>query len=282
MNHPLKQRLAKYIYNTLTSRTDDSLEFLTIYSTLTKATRPSFVQSVAQMQNPVVIDIASFYGEEFGLWIAKQNPTAEVHVYNPFTFDYFAPFLFNRLNEGIIAKLSPTTEFETAHPEASINRLYRTNGIRNITFHKHAVSQPGLEAIAEQYSPREVVFVSLRTPTTPREMTSQIAGAVAKHPHRHMILAPYINDDIRTYHDDPLIRHINDNWRRLLLNKQFERQDLTESKDARLYIAFSLYYALCSAEKTGATIYQNALPQGFSFQYPCFFVSTLPPQQHGL
>ena len=278
MQDSLKQRLAEYlrIYAHLPS-SEDSAQFFDIYRSLPTAIRPMFVDKVSCMQNPVVIDIASFYGEDFGLWVAQQNLSAEVHVYNPFTIDFFAPFLFNDLNKGIIAKLRPTTHFDKEDAEASINRLYRTNELRNITFHKRAVSQRDLEAIAEDYAGRQVVFVSLRTPTTPQEMTSQIAAAVGKHGNAQMVLAPYVNDDIRAYADDPLINVVNQNWERLLRGKDSEQYDLRISRDARLYVALSLYYACLSAERAGATVYYNNIPKGFLFQYPCCFVSTLRP-----
>ncbi len=279
MQETLKQRLSDYLIKYALSSQDDPLHFSDIYTSIPSATRLMFVETVKGMQSPVVIEIASLYGEEFGLWIAKQNPHAEVHVYNPQTLDTFAPVLFNHWNPDIVAKIHSTTSFDPANPEESINRLYRTNELYHITFHKQAVHQRDLEEIAEQYAPQKVVFVSLRTPTVPQEMTSQIAHATARYPHTHMILAPYINTEIQAYTDDPVVGFINNSWRRLVSGKGSEQYDI-ENMEARVFIAFSLYYACLSAEQAYATVYRNAVQSnGFPFQHPCCFVSTIKPQQ---
>ncbi len=278
MQDSLKTRLVEYLSrHVLLPSSEDSAEFFDIYNTLPTATTRKFIDRVASMQDVVIVEIAGWYGQEFGLWIAQGNPRADVHVYDPFSLNSeFSPFLFNELNEGIIAKLRSTTHFDNTDAEASINRLYHTNSLMNIRFHNREIFQESLETIAEDFAEIPIVFVSLQTPTTPQEMTSQIAGAVAKYSHTHMVLAPYINDNIRAYADDILIDVVSQSWKRLLQKKCFDMYDLTTSRDARLFVALSLYYACLSAERAGAAVYRNnTQARGFPFQYPCCFVSTL-------
>ncbi|MEM4756238.1 MAG: hypothetical protein QW594_03835, partial [Candidatus Woesearchaeota archaeon] len=79
-NHALMRRAAEYL---LLSTESTKRSFVESYYALPEATLQDFVKACYSLSDVLVLDVGSFFGELAGLWIAKNNPSAQVHVFNP-------------------------------------------------------------------------------------------------------------------------------------------------------------------------------------------------------
>ncbi|MBN1544238.1 hypothetical protein JW898_02125 [Candidatus Woesearchaeota archaeon] len=254
--------------------------FSQIHEALPEAGLFDFVRALSSMKDAVLVDIGSMLmGADFSLWVAAQNRSSEVHIYNPDVDCDFPPFLFNELKRERVFKLKEKTELDTSRPEESAERLFRANGLPNIYYHCARIGKEGLESIAEADADRPVVFFSRRTPTMPEEMTSQIASVTAGHPNSHMILLPLINTRIDAYHDDRIIKLIN----RYRFAREHHKDPTSEpsaNAATRLFTATQQYYALKAASVVGerAKVYREREREtGFPFHHPTHYVSTVEP-----
>jgi len=238
----------------------------------------------------LVLDIASmWYGTDFGIQVARGNKDAEVRIYNPLTHvqdmngklyepkkaDRFPEFFFNDVDPDRIPKFETEVPFDHKNAEDSAKRLYRANGLDNIWYHQEAISQKTLERIMRSNPDRQIIIFSDRTPTYPKELGHQIATVVAEHENADMILAPFFNDEIRAYQDDPMIQLMNKH--RTKIEKCTDDTPFMDQVESRLFVAAQLYYCLKIAENTGAQVYQKTGLKCPSCN-PSHYVSTIVPK----
>ncbi|MBU2560665.1 MAG: hypothetical protein KKD17_00020 [Nanoarchaeota archaeon] len=249
--------------------------FNQIYRSLQQASLKGFIDAVSRIEDVIVIDICSLYGERFGLWVASENPTADVHVHNPeVPGEDFALFLFNQHNRGKIWKFHTKPKFDVSDPEGSINELYGVNGFTNISFHLDAMDAEGMDRYCRENPRRKVVFVAERI----NDLVQPIAGAVARNPSAEMVIAPLINLDVRNYLDDQTMLLI-DKYRHI---RQGQTASDTHRPSAnvrtRLFTMMQQYYSLKAALEAGgkAEVYAaTELERGFPFHHPTHYVSTI-------
>ncbi len=256
--------------------------FKQLYDSLPESELFDFVRALSDIENVVLIDIGNMlYGADFSLWVAAQNPSADIHIYNPDIDHEFPPFLFNDFNKEQVFKLKTLALFDHSDPKSSTKKLFESNGLPNISYHYEKIEKGCLEKIAQENADRQVVFFSRRTPTTPKEMTSQIACVVNDNENTHMILMPLINTKINAYKDDRIIELIN----RYNFAREHYKDPTSEpcaNAATRLYTAMQQYYALKAASVVGerAEIYKEAhFETGFPFHHPTHYVSTIEPKK---
>ena len=252
-----------------------------MYSRVPESSTERFRESVSEMGDVVVLDIAScWYGKDFGLQVAAENPHAEVHVFNPRTQGKFRPYLFKILGPDGNPILQEKTPFDVADQEGSVNRLYQRNGLDNIRYHLEGIGERDIERFAA--SGKRVVLYSRNVPTQPVELTSVLADAAATHDNVDVILMPLANMPVKAYHDDDTMQLINRYVAKLVGSQDsFETEEPDESARARLAIAMNLHYSLKAAEHVeGAGVYKvTERKAGFPFHKAPFIVSTVPPSQ---
>ena len=94
--------------------------FFSIVDSIPEATIEAFRSTAYYIDDLAVADIASLYGETFGLWIAANNPTSQVHVYNPAESEQYPEFLFSGLNPRVY-ELRERVGIELKPKEALLN-----------------------------------------------------------------------------------------------------------------------------------------------------------------
>jgi len=249
-----------------------------IHDTLPDAKLKGFVDTVSSMEDVVVVDMCSWYGERFGLWVAAANPSAEVHVYDPQVLQDFAPFLFNDQKPECIFKFDNQTPYDVMHQEQSVNNLYRQNGLGNITFHQQVMCAAGMKRIACRNKGRKVVFTARRI----NDLVGPVADAVATCENAEMVIAPLVNLEVKNYQDDTVMRLID--RRRDIRRDQDSSVPVAPADNARsrLFTMMQKYYSLKAASVVGdrAEVYRSGDLDGLSvFHHPTHYVSTIEPKR---
>ncbi|MBI2111962.1 hypothetical protein HYT52_00300 [Candidatus Woesearchaeota archaeon] len=189
--------------------------FSRIHTNVEQASIKGFIRAVSRIPSVVVLDIASYFGEEFGAWVASANRTAEVHVYEPEPFNSFGNYIFGGSKTGRVFQFTERPSFDHTQPAASINHLYYENGLRNITFHPELLLADNLDEKIRQSKGRKVVIFSHRLPTLPVDVGEIITQAVNTYDNVEAVLMPYYNyvpEDA-----DPVTQMIRDNLSSLRL-----------------------------------------------------------------
>ncbi|MBW2972025.1 hypothetical protein KY359_03225 [Candidatus Woesearchaeota archaeon] len=253
--------------------------FSALYNSVPEASMRSFIDAVSVEDSPVIIDIGSLHGEEFSLWVASQNPSAEVHIYNPQEMDAFPPYLFNGISPDRFFKLKPDVRFDKARQEECTNALYAANGLDNVHQYLAAADRKCIEEHVTEAGGRKVIIFSDRTPTAPADLASEIALAVKGNPDAHMIITPYPNTAVSAYQDDRVMQMIN----RFNFLENVKGMPTSEPKTnaaTRLFTMMQQYYALKVASAAGdrAKVYRETeFDTGFPFHHPTHYVSTIAP-----
>jgi hypothetical protein len=248
--------------------------FCSLYKNLPEANLATLREAAAKVEDILVVDMCSWYGERFGLWVAAQNPGSEVHVYNPMIPSAFAGFLFNDARRELVFKFRNKPEFDKRDIEGSVNRLYAENGMRNVQFHLEAMDLQGMNRYAKENPSRRVLFFAERI----NFLIAPIVTAAAESANADAILAPLINVDSASFCEDEVMRLIN-KYRAIRQGQQSADTIPAEATArARLFTMMQQYCALKAATKIGdrAMVYRESrLDSGFPFQHPTHYVSTI-------
>ena len=256
--------------------------FNEFFDGLPEATLADFISTVSQVDRSLVLDIRSMYGEQFGLWVAKNNPSSDVHVYSASTPAFFANFLFNALNTDWICKLDNTIAFNKANIEDSINALYKANDLQNIKFHDVYATNDIIQRYLDANVDRDVIIFSDRS----QELTAAVARMVSKSQSGNMIMMPFLKTDIGYYTDDKTMQLINDHYQELRnprnhLAGDGDRRKIIDpslTNRTRIFTAMNQYFALKCAIEAGANVYRESQPRkGFPLDIPQFYISTVEP-----
>jgi hypothetical protein len=249
--------------------------FRELYDSLPRATLRDFRDAVSNIDNVVVIELCSWYGEMFGLWVAANNPSAEVHVYDPETRRFnFSPMLFNDKHPDRIWKFEKRTGFTALNVEDSVNNLYIKNGLKNIHFHQEAADAVVLENYALSFSGRPVVFVGLRV----NELVPEICRVVRKYRNAGVVMTPFLSSEYGHSDNDPVIEEIN---RGIEIRAGQERDRIIDpavTGRSRLFTVMQQYVSLKAARQCGerARVYRESIFElGSPFHQPTHYVSTV-------
>ncbi len=269
--------------------------FQEISRQIPSASLSGFVHRAANLQDVVVVDVGSHFGQEFSLWIARMNEGADVHLYDPEPLPVtsgndhggFPASLFNSHNGHRLSKLkrhgctyTPSRQEESINQLFDVNVIARRGGSRpNVTYHQQALSEDNLDALVRNAGRRgkRVLLYSRRTPQLPEEMSSRMAKVARTYENTDLLLLPHVNAPINAYSDDEVIRLIN----QYRPNRNMPATEAT-SPDAtarsRLFTMCNLYLSLKAAELAGAQVYaETEFGLGFPYHHPTHFVSTLEP-----
>lgn len=252
--------------------------FDSFYSCLPSANLGNFIDVVSDMDSPVVVEVGSHLGERFGLFVANENPSAEVIVMNK---DY------TRMGKDVLDyKRSPFSFDLKISPDSDVpmkdfhEAVYRANGFENVRFEKANVTGALLNSIADKYNGRNVVIFSERTPSMPVGMTEVISGVVANNDNMDMVLMPLVNTDVKDYNNDPIMQLINRKYKDFIRNEPGTRYEGPETARTRLFSTMNQYLALKGAIDSGANVYRrDRVQEGFFFCRPTHYVSTLKPSK---
>lgn len=256
--------------------------FSEIYDVLPEATLADFISVVSQVERPVVLDLRTMFGEQFGLWVAKNNPSSEVHVYSASTPAFFANFLFNALNLDWICKLEKIIPFDGKNIEDSVNALYRANNLENIEFHEIYATNDIIQKYLDANVDRDVFIFSDRS----QELTAAVAGMISKSQTGNMIMMPFLKTDIGYYADDEIMGLINKHYHQLRnplnhFSADGDRRKIIDpslTNRTRLFTAMHEYFALKCGIEAGGNVYRESKPRnGFPLDIPQFYVSTVEP-----
>ncbi len=260
---------------------DDHVErFLEIYSMIPFASTRGFAEAVSKMDDAIVLDIGSmWYGQDFGLWVASKNKSAQVYVYNPCVPKGFPDFLFNEQKKDEIFKFQKKAEFDSDNIEGSINLLYHENGLSNIRYCLDFIGRDGIYEHIRSAGKSPVVLFSYRAPVAPEEMAAQIAEIAGCNKNVEMVIAPLINMPLNSCHDDPLMKEISRNYKITQSEERDAALDPIISAKARIVTAMNIYYASKLAEISGGKVYKQDKPFCLGV-YPSNFVSTIMPEKN--
>ncbi len=279
MNHNPEGNLAEMLREEGIEPDMHKTRFNDLYGRVPEADSADFIDGVSKMDDVVVLDIAScWYGKDFGLQVAAENPKADVHVFNPRTQGKFRPYLFKILGPDGNPILQEKTPFDVNDQEGSVNRLYQRNWLGNIKYHLEGIGERDIERFAA--SGKRVVLYSRHVPTQPVELTSILANVAATRENVDVILMPLVNMPVNAYHDDETMELINRYVAKVVGSQDsFETEEPDESARARLAIAMNLHYSLkAAAQVEGANVYKvSERKSGFPFHKAPFVVSTIPP-----
>lgn len=250
-----------------------------IFSQIPSARLSDFHVCASSLEHLIVADIGSWFGENFGLWVAHYNKQAQVNIFDPVIPKRFPNFVLSMFPAPYIAgalKLPPPGDAECS--EQAINTLFQVNGFGNVRFHQEAVNFKMLDRLAKENPTSCVLYFAYRPVHEPIDLTYVIGNAAANNPNSHMIIVPHIRGNICAYQDDPLIQLINRYHK--ISHKQEQTGVLAEDTlRTRIFAMMQLYYALKAAITSGknAQIYkENDLTKYSVFHKPLFYVSTVP------
>ncbi len=252
--------------------------FKAIYDTLPSATLRDFIEPVAALDSPIVIDIGGTYGAEFSLWVANQNPSCEVKIFNPEIYTPFPEYLFNSLSTENVFKLNIKTKQDPRNIERSVNKLFDTNGFQNVRFFKQSIGEENLRDLIESANGRKVLLYSRRTTTPLVPMLAETAG---KYDNVEVLFAPIFFTNAFTRDDsDPVMSLISDYHGIGRNQDQGQIAHFQDSARARLCAAMNQYVWLKAAIDSGADLYKEKHPQkGFPFHHPTHYISTIAPEK---
>jgi len=246
--------------------------FESCYGSLPEATLSQFIDAVSRIPNVVVIDIASEFGKDFGLHIAKRNDTAMVHVYNPRPIGGFAETMFDKLSAHESPLLEKKTQYNEYDPEGSALALYRQNLLYNIWFHKEAATQEILKQHARDRPFQRHIFYANKV----YELVPMIVNATKASKKAEMIVLPFVNSELPDYRKDKIIDIMNRYYARLRAKNPHDTLEPSGLAETRLITMLNQYISLKMAVETGACVYRESDRKlGFPFNHPTHIVSTL-------
>lgn len=249
------------------------INFENINNYFTKKPLQNKIEKIINMKNPVVLDVASFCGEHFGLFIAKYNKSAKVNVYNPAKLDMIPKFVFNNKNPKI-CKLKKETLFQKNY-QNTINNLYKENNLDNINFHNKEITTDIIIDYAKQN--KNIILYSSRV----FQLLPMFDEAISKQKNIDYIIMPLSNipknETINGFFDDKTIQKIAKYHRTIRDYKFTGKLDCSNNTKTRLISAMNIYLTLkMSLLKNNSKVYQleNETP-GFPFSGPTHYVSSL-------
>lgn len=249
--------------------------FRELYEKIPRATLRDFRDAVSSIDDVVVVELCSWYGELFGLWVAANNPSAEIHVYDPEVRRFnFSPMLFNDRNPDRIWKFKKRTGFTHLNIEGSVDKLYRKNGLDNIWFHQKAADTEILSQYAVQYNNRPVVFAGLRV----NKLIPEICGVVSRYRNAGVIMTPFLSSECAYSGSDAVVEEIN---RSIEIRAGQERKNIIDpaiTGRSRLFTAMQQYLSLLAAQQCGerTRVYRESIfERGSPFHQPTHYVSTV-------
>jgi hypothetical protein len=231
------------------------------------------IKKIIDMPSPVVIDIASFCGERFGLHIAKHNPNSKVYVYDPINMNCIPKFLFNGLN-NIICQLDKNVEFQSNY-QATINKLYEANNLRNIKFFNEPITK---EKIIEYSNLNDNIIVYA---SRIFQLLPMFKEAIEKKENIDYVIMPLSNLPkgyfVKGFEDDNIVNLIQKYTRNVREYNVKEIYDTSYNAKTRLTTMTNIYLTLKMALlKDKSKVY--ALEKdtaGFPFSGPTHYVSSL-------
>lgn len=232
------------------------------FNTLPRINQRDIINTVSAIPNALVAVIGALDSSEFGLWVAKENPSSKIIIYNglvePQTgLENFPPYLFNEINPHTLVKMQRMVPYDKKDIQGSFNKLFRANGFRNVELRAQMVDEFVLEDLVCEAKRRPLVIYSERTPTIPNEMTYPIACCVRDHANAEMILMPLINSEINNYLDDEFIQFMGNHHEKFKPSKEnpVYAKHQNQSARTRVYTSIHMHYALKIAEIGGGKLY---------------------------
>jgi len=281
----LQRFLPSYVYGL--SKSEDVFAFHQIQNDLRSATRSTFRDVVASLDDVVVIQVADPFGAKFGLGIAQKNPSAQVALYDPANIGAYAgfpPFLFNELNKEEIAKLSYRSAFSPSDAPGALNNLFRENGLKNISYHQEKMTPSLLKTCIADAKGKPVVLFADRI----NDLAPMLAKVAGTNNNVHAVLMPLLNGPLNGSYERTATKELINEHIDQIFNEDTKYQALHQTPEgflpfdfnesSRLHTMINLYQSLDLAKQANASVFvEEHAKSGAPYHQPNFYVSTIQP-----